>query len=65
MEGVNYLSAWDVGVTKFPKCFWKAQYPLLNLLETPCISADPEGANISRISLELRSAELAAEGSKA
>jgi hypothetical protein len=60
MEGVNYLSAGDVGVTKFPKCFWKVQYPLLNLLETPGIGADPEGANISWICLQLRKAELAA-----
>ena len=64
MKGVHYLSAGNVGVTKFPKCFWKVQYPLLNLLETPCIGADPEGANISRICLKLRRTELAVKGSK-
>lgn len=64
IKGVHYLSAGDVGVTKFPKCFWKVQYPLLHLLETPCIGANPEGANISRICLELRRAELAVKGSK-
>ncbi len=53
-----YLSTGDVGVTKFPKCLWKVQYPLLNLLEAPCIGADLEGANISWIGLELRRAEL-------
>lgn len=56
-----YLCAGDVGVTKFPKCFRKVQYPLLNLLETHCISADPEGACISWIRLELRRFELVVE----
>ena len=64
IKGVYYLSAGDVGVTKFPKCFWKVQYPLLHLLETPRISANPKSANISRICLKLRRAELAVKRSK-
>lgn len=63
-KGVHYLSTGHVGITEFPKYFRKVQYPLVNLLETPRIGADPEGANISSICLELRSVELAVEGSK-
>jgi hypothetical protein len=58
---VYYLRTGDVGITKFPKCFRKVQYPLLNLLETHCIDADPEGASISWIRLELRRSELVVE----
>jgi hypothetical protein len=58
---VYYLSTGDVGITKFPKCFRKVQYPLLNLLETHSIGADSEGASISWIRLELRRSELVVE----
>ena len=52
---MHYLSTGHVGITKFPECFRKAQYPLVNLLEAPRIGADPEGANIPSICLKLRS----------
>lgn len=64
IEGMPYLRALNIGVTKLPKRFWEVQYPLLNLLETPSIVADPEGASISWSCLELRSDELAAEGGR-
>ena len=57
-----YLCTADVGIAKFPKCFRKVQYPLLNLLETHCIGADPEGASISWICLQLRRSGLVVEG---
>ena len=62
IESVHYLSARYVGVSEFPKCFWEVQYPLLNLLETYCVGADSEGASIPWICLELKRAELMAEG---
>jgi len=60
-KGGQYLRARHVSVTELPKCFWKMQYPLLDLFETRRISADLEGASISWSCLELRSVEFIGE----
>jgi hypothetical protein len=58
VKAMYYLCACDVGVTELPKCFWKVQYPLFSLLETPCIRAYCEVASVSWRCLELRGVEL-------